>query len=76
MRNIIIRRADKMYGGYDYIEFNQETQQFTKGNSRAHMGHGRDYFMINVATKKELKEKEHSLLILGYEQIETFGKLL
>lgn len=75
MMNIIIKKQDKTYGGYDYLEFNQETKEYTTGNSRAHMGHGRDYFMINTNTKKELKEKEEMLVTLGYKEIETFGHL-
>ncbi|WNM50502.1 hypothetical protein Alsa1_CDS0152 [Staphylococcus phage Alsa_1] len=75
MENIIVKKIDKTYGGYDYLEFNQETREYTTGNSRAHMGHGRDYIMITTSTKKELKEKEQQLLTRGYKEISTFGRL-
>lgn len=75
MENIIIRKINKTYGGYEYIEFNQETKEYTTGNSSAHMGHGRDYIMITTSTKKELKEKEQQLLTRGYKEISTFGIL-
>lgn len=75
MENIIIKKINKTYGGYDYLEFNQETKEYTTGNSRAHMGHGRNYIMITTSTKKELKEKESLLITLGYKEIETFGRL-
>ena len=75
MENIIVKKIDKTYGGYDYLEFNQEKKEYTTGNSQAHMGHGRNYIMITTSTKKELKEKESLLITLGYKEIETFGRL-
>ncbi|WNM50745.1 hypothetical protein Alsa2_CDS0131 [Staphylococcus phage Alsa_2] len=75
MENIIVKKIDKTYGGYDYLEFNQETREYTTGNSRAHMGHASNNFPITVGTKKELNQRIEMIQLAGYKEIETFGRL-
>lgn len=66
--NIVLRRFDKTYGGYDYVEFNQEAKAMQEGNSRSHRGHfsGSSMF-VEVATKKELRLAAIKLELEGYE---------
>lgn len=71
-QTIILKKQNKMYGGYEYLEFSTEDKKFTVGNSSAHIGHGDYILSIEVATKKELKEKTEQLIRQGYEEIETF----
>lgn len=70
---IVIKKMDKMYGGYDYIEFNQSTMEYADGNSRAHRGHGNVLLYIEVSSKKELRDKEELLIGKGYAYTETFS---
>lgn len=70
---IIILKVDKMNGGYDYLEFNTETKEYTVGNSGAHRGHGNYLMRIEVNSKRELKEHILKLASLEYKEIETFG---
>src|SRR5690625_3655369 len=34
--NIIIRKLDKTYGGYDYVEIDNENKRYKEGQTRAH----------------------------------------
>jgi len=67
--NTIVKRTDKTYGGYDYIEYNEAAKRYHTGNSRAHTGHYvGDSITINVATAKDLKEIQKQLVLLGFER--------
>lgn len=59
---ILIRRIDKTWGGYDYIEIDTHDKVYSQGNSSGHRGHGYSsktndgtWLNVNVTTLKELK---------------------
>lgn len=60
--NILVKKIDKTYGGYTYIEFNPITKLYAKGNSRSHSGHGHVsveiYVTTNTALTNALKDLE------------------
>lgn len=69
--NYLFKKQDKMYGGYDYIELNEMTWKYQRGNTRAHAGHyngGR--IEAFVPTLKELKEVERQAKMQGYTKEE------
>lgn len=68
--NTILKKQDKTYGGYDYIEFNTERKCYHTGNTRAHTGHyGGNSIAVEVTTKKELNQIEKELRKMGYEYV-------
>lgn len=72
-QTIVIKKQNKMYGGYEYVEFSTESKEYAVGNSAAHVGHGYPLLQIEVATQKELAKQISSLQIEGYTEISSFA---
>ena len=71
-KTVVIKKQNTM-GGYDYLEFNQNTMEYATGNSGYHEGHGDYLVMIEAKTMKELKEKEYQFKNMGFNEIKTFN---
>lgn len=73
MRNqtIVIKKQDKMYGGYNFVEFCTATKTLATGSSSAMVGHGNVLISIEASTKKELKDKHQSLIMQGYREVDS-----
>lgn len=74
-KTIVIRKFNKMYGGYEYLEFSTDTKEFTTGNSSAHVGHGNVFMYIETTTKKEMNKQLETLKYDNYKKIDTFAKV-
>lgn len=66
----IVKKLDKTYGGYDYVEYDTEKKVYKTGQTRAHRGH---YSLANsteieVRTLRELKELKAQLESRGYKE--------
>ncbi len=70
-RTVILKRIDKTFGGYDFVEFNQANKMYSIGNSRAMEGHGYSLFETVVTSKKELDKIIRQLESNNYEKVPT-----
>jgi len=63
----IVKKLDKTYGGYEYVEYDAERKVFKSGQTRAHRGHyPAPRLFIEVATLKELDSVEQQLIEQGF----------
>ena len=68
--NIIIRKLDKTYGGYDYVEIDNENKCFKEGQTRAHKGFwDNNALTIDVRTNKDLRYVIDQLLGKAYDHV-------
>lgn len=72
-QTIVIKKQNKMYGGYSYLEFSNESKEFTVGSSSAHVGHGDYLLQIEVPTYKEIEKQKEFLIYYGYTEISSFA---
>ena len=77
---VLIKKIDKTYGGYDYVEIDTINKVYSTGSSRAHQGHGHSYkaggewLDIKVSTNKELKQQVEDIKRQGFKDIGNMRK--
>jgi len=64
----IVKKQDKTYGGYDYVEYDSARKVYKTGQTRAHRGHysPSNSVTIELRTLKELKAVEQDLIAQGF----------
>src|SRR5690625_1345033 len=68
--NIIVKKLNKTYDGYDYVEIDNENKCFKEGQTRAHKGFWyNNALTIDVRTNKDLRYVIDQLLRKAYDHV-------
>lgn len=77
---ILVKKRDKTYGGYDYLEVDTENKVYSTGCTRGHAGHGfrhkagYEHMEIPVNTNRALNDQIETIANQGYNKVDSMYK--